>query len=260
MPAFKPYTKRQATVYDLVYRKAISSQVEIDFIEAAFKKHLETPVKSIIDLAAGTGEQAICLAKKGYHVTAQDASPEMLEILRQKLIDQALTGQVSILECRMEETSAVKAFDAAIAVFRSVNYLTEEGQPEWAFRSVFRALRPGGIFIFDTANFFALSDHLKKDTQEVFDGEGFFVIRHSHPELKDLENVWVNHEVLRYVSHSGEQWTEHIISELRHFTPAELRTYLKLAGFNAIYQFAGYGTAYNPPHYDPTRLVTVAIK
>ena len=105
-----------------------------------------------------------------------------------------------------------------------------------------------------------MSERLKKDTQEIFDGEGFSVIRHSHPELKDLENVWVNHEVLRYVHTNGEQWTEQVVTELRHFTPAEIRTYLKLAGFSAVHQYPGYGAIYDPPQKDPTCLVTVAVR
>lgn len=258
--SFKPYSRRLAMIYDLVYRKAMSSKTELDFIEHVFKKYVDIEIEHVLDLAAGTGGQTIWLAQKGYKVVAQDASPEMLAILESKAEAHHLSEQISCVARRMEDTEAVKAFDAAIAVYRSVNHLVDEGLPEWTFRSIFRALKPGGVFIFDTANFFAMSTHLHQDTQEVIDGEDFFVIRHSHPEPKDLENVWVNHEVLRFMSENGEQWAEHVISELRHFTPAELRTYLKLAGFSAIHQFAGYGSVYDPPHEDPASLVTVAIK
>ena len=43
---------RLAEIYDLVYRTAISSQAEIDFLEQVFQKYAEVDVHDILDLAA----------------------------------------------------------------------------------------------------------------------------------------------------------------------------------------------------------------
>lgn len=59
-----------------------SSKIANSYLEALFKEH---DVKSILDLACGTGSQVFWLQKSGLdEVVGVDISPKMLEIAKQK--------------------------------------------------------------------------------------------------------------------------------------------------------------------------------
>jgi len=69
----------------------------------------------ILDVGTGTGRAALMLARGGAHVTAVDASPEMLAVARQRATDQVvsvtfLQGDAHALEF------ADRSFDAVVAL------------------------------------------------------------------------------------------------------------------------------------------------
>ena len=55
-----------------------------DFVEKLFLR-AKRPVKSLLDLACGTGTMTVLFARRGYTVTGVDYSPEMLAQAQQKL-------------------------------------------------------------------------------------------------------------------------------------------------------------------------------
>ena len=55
-----------------------------DFVEKLFLR-AKRPVRSLLDLACGTGTMSVLFARRGYTVTGVDYSPEMLAQAQQKL-------------------------------------------------------------------------------------------------------------------------------------------------------------------------------
>ena len=116
-----------------------------DYVERHFRK-LERPVQSVVDLACGTGSLARLLAGRGYSVTAVDLSPDMLTIAEQKCrgLDVTLLCQdMSRLDLPPGQT------DAVVCCLDSVNYVTRPAALRRAFQRVYKALAPGGLFLFD---------------------------------------------------------------------------------------------------------------
>jgi SAM-dependent methyltransferase len=57
----------------------------------------------VLELACGTGEDAVWLAKRGIRVTATDASAEMTRIAGDKAVRNGVAGLVSVQRCSLEQ-------------------------------------------------------------------------------------------------------------------------------------------------------------
>ena len=120
-----------------------------DYVERHFRRQ-KRPVRSVAELACGTGSLACLLARRGYSVTAVDLSPDMLTMAEQKCrgLDVTLLCQDMTRLDLPPGQSAVQT-DAVICCLDSVNYVTRPAALRRAFRRVFKALAPGGLFLFD---------------------------------------------------------------------------------------------------------------
>lgn len=125
---------------DGIYRR------RADYLEKLFQKST-IPVRTVLDLACGTGTIACLLAAKGYDVTATDLSEEMLTQGMNKAA--ALERPPFFLLQSMPKLHLLEPVDAAVSTLDSLNYLTREKDIRETFRRVFRYLKPGGSFIFD---------------------------------------------------------------------------------------------------------------
>jgi SAM-dependent methyltransferase len=96
----------------------------------------------VLELACGTGEDALHLARRGVRVTALDASPAMVEAARRKAAAAGLEGLVEVQQMDVEDLAGVRAqpFDGAFSNFGGLNCVAD-------LRAVARALaerlRPG---------------------------------------------------------------------------------------------------------------------
>lgn len=126
-------------------------------------------VRSMLDLACGTGTLSALLAQRGYEVIAVDRSPDMLSEAMHKFdaLPEACTPPMALCQ----DLTALDLFgtsDAAVSCLDSLNYLSE---PEvCAFFSRLRYfLEPDGLFIFDVnapAYFHALDGQVFVDERE----------------------------------------------------------------------------------------------
>ena len=102
---------------------------------------------SALDLACGTGSMALLLAKRGLSVIAADRSEEMLTQAAQKAAE--LENPPWFIRQSMQRLQLPAPVDLAVCCLDGVNYVTEPDQLRAAFRRVYRALNPGGVFLFD---------------------------------------------------------------------------------------------------------------
>jgi SAM-dependent methyltransferase len=121
------------------------------FIDTACRRH-DREVRTILEIGCGTGSLTQRLGQRGYEVTGVDASSAMLGRAREKL-----GPSVRLVHARLPvpgppqapEAFGLGLYDAAVCCFDVVNYFVEDGELARVFRQVRRALRPGGLFIFD---------------------------------------------------------------------------------------------------------------
>ena len=103
--------------------------------------------RTCVDLACGTGSVTEILAKKGLQVMGVDLSEEMLTVASQKTAD--LYPAPWFICQSLQELKLPRAVDMAVCALDSLDYITDPADCAEAIRRVYKALNPGGIFIFD---------------------------------------------------------------------------------------------------------------
>ena len=104
-------------------------------------------VQEILDIACGTGDFSIAIAKRmcpGSYVTGLDISEGMLAVMRRKLVDEGLEDRVGVMQGDSEATGFADArFDCAAIAFGIRNFEHREK----ALREILRILKPGGKLV-----------------------------------------------------------------------------------------------------------------
>ena len=103
--------------------------------------------RSAVDLACGTGSVAALLAKRGIPVTGVDLSEEMLTVAQQKT--QMLRPRPFFVRQNLAQLRLPRGVDLAVCALDSLDYITEPDRCRQAIRRIYRALNPGGLFVFD---------------------------------------------------------------------------------------------------------------
>lgn len=98
----------------------------------------------ILELNAGTGTDAVELARRGYRVHATDIAPGMLRRLRDKVDREGLRERVSVQECSFTELDRITGgpYDAVFSDLGGLNCVADLAP---VVRSLAGVLRPGGV-------------------------------------------------------------------------------------------------------------------
>ncbi|MBK7585030.1 MAG: class I SAM-dependent methyltransferase [Myxococcales bacterium] len=103
----------------------------------------------LLDLACGGGQHAVELAQRGYGVVGYDLSLYQLAVAAD--CAQEVGQKLNLLQGDMREMAFEEMFDGIYCWNTSFGYFEEEKNAAVASR-IFRALRPGGMFLLDVAN------------------------------------------------------------------------------------------------------------
>lgn len=198
-----------------------------DFLERQFRRS-GFPVRSVLDLACGTGTIACLLAERGYEVIAADGSEEMLTQAAAKAA--GLENPPLFLLQAMPRLRLLRPVDAAVSTLDSLNYLTRVRDLRETFRRVYRWLRPGGQFIFDVNT---PSKLRRMDGQMYMDEteESFCVWRTFFSEKTKICTYQVDLFRRRPDGAWERDFEEH---RERAWEAEELRRYLEEAGFAGV--------------------------
>ena len=109
---------------------------------------LDRPMQ-ILDLACGFGRHTNRLAALGHRMTGVDLMPGFLEIARQDA--QRRSVQVNYQPGDMRQIQYQAEFDRVLLAFTAFGYFEDE-ENLLVLQNVRRALKPGGLVIFDTQN------------------------------------------------------------------------------------------------------------
>ena len=208
----------------------VDYEATVDFYKEILKREGLHP-RTAVDLACGTGSVTEILAKQGLDVIGVDLSEEMLTVAMEKVMDMERPPRFI---CQpLQELFLPRGVDLAVCALDSLDYITDPADCARAIRRVYKALNPGGIFIFDVNT----SEKLRAMDGQVFLDEDDDVYCVWRGEFDDETNICSYGMDL--FQRRGEVW-ERSFEEHREYAYSreQLTGYLKAAGFTHIEVYA----------------------
>jgi len=151
--------------------------VWVDYIEKLIDLS-GSKVKNILELACGTGNITLNLARRGYDIAGIDISEEMLDVAREKS-EIENTPLVLLHQDMTQLDFDLYDLDCVLCACDGINYITDLGDMKNLFSKVYGLLKLGGVFIFDISSYHKLSNVLGNN----FMGEA----------REDISYMWTNY-------------------------------------------------------------------
>ena len=222
----------------------------VDFYRRILEREGLKP-RTAVDLACGTGSVTALLARQGLEVVGVDMSEEMLTQAQQKTVD--ITPMPRFICQRLEELKLSRGVDLAVCALDSLDYITDPEACRQAIRRVYKALNPGGIFIFDVNT---------PEKLRAMDGQVFL------DEDEDVYCVWRGQfdgetNICSYgmdlFQRQGRLWQRSFEEHREYaYSREQLTAYLKEAGFTHIRVYAD--RLFEPPRENEQRIFIKARK
>lgn len=202
-----------------------------DYLERHFAR-CPIPVRTVLDLACGTGSLTLELARRGYEMIGADRSPEMLAQAAEKCRG-VRPVEPLFLQQDMERLDLYGTVDACVCCLDSVNYVTRPAALSRAFRRVHTFLMPGGVFLFDINT----PERLRGLDGQVFldEREDAYVVWRA--EFSPRRNICTYALDLFTLEADGRWSRREEVHEEYAYAPAQLEDMLRQAGFRHIRQY-----------------------
>ena len=207
--------------------------------------------RTAVDLACGTGSVTAILARQGLRVTGVDMSEEMLTVAMEKVMD--MEQPPHFICQKLQELYLPRGVDLAVCALDSLDYVTDPNDCKEAIRRVYKALNPGGIFIFDVNT----PQKLHAMDGQVFideDDDVFCVWRGEFDEETNICSYGMD-----LFQRTGNVWQRSFEEHREYaYSQDQLVGYLKDAGFTAIRVFGD--RRMGPPNESDQRIYIKARK
>ena len=238
-----------AKIYDDLINEDINYDNMVSRIIEICNEH-NIECKDYLDVACGTGNVTVRLAKHFKDIYAVDLSEDMLREAFNKLKENRIKGKIICQD--MTEMQLNRKFDLITSVLDSTNYITNEDDLEKYFSSVKEHLKDDGIFIFDVNSYYKLSEILGNNIYTYSEEDVFYT----------WENVFEDDMVSMFLTFFVKQGELYERFEEEHFERAykeeELESALSNCGLKVINKFDGYSN--NKVQVNSERVVYVVKK
>lgn len=215
-----------ASIYDKLMHNDVDYEKWADYIENIFDMYDVNP-KLVCDLACGTGNITIPLAKRGYDMTGVDISEDMLNIAR----DKASGLDILFLNQSITRLDLYGTMGAFLCMIDGINYVLTPKLLEQAFKRMKTCfMDPDALFIFDISSRFKLQNTIGSNIFIHSDNDIFYAWQNRYIEKKNISDMMLTF----FVRHRKiyRRFEERHLQ--RAYTENELRYMLKKAGFSSI--------------------------
>lgn len=203
--------------------------------------------QTVLDLPCGHGRHSIEFARRGLRVVGVDLNEDPLE--RAYWAAREAGVKVDLRRIDMREIEFREEFDAVFNLWTSFGYFESEAEDRLVLERAYRALRPGGAFVLETVNLYAVLRRFEpRSWHELGDGRMLLEERSFDPWTGKMQSGWV------LVEPSGERIE--MAFATRAYTLVELVRMLTSVGFRVERAFGDYqGSEYA---VDSRRMIVIA--
>lgn len=228
----------------------VDYEAVVDFYMQILRREGLRP-RTAVDLACGTGSVTALLARKGLRVTGVDMSEEMLCVATQKA--QGLPRPPLFVCQKLQQLQLPRAVDLAVCALDSIDYITDPADCAQAMKRIYKALNPGGCFIFDVNT----PQKLQAMDGQIFldeDDEVYCVWRGEFDPVSNICSYGMD-----LFQRRAEVWHRSFEEHREYaYSVGQLTGYLRDAGFTGIEIFGD--RSFDPPAPDEQRVYLKARK
>jgi SAM-dependent methyltransferase len=232
---FRQYTAPR--LYEIAFD--MNRKAEVDFLRHCFRRYARRPVRRVLDIACGTGPHLARLADHGYAMAGLDLSRANVEFLRARLAAKGQRAELVIGD--MTDFRLARPVDAAICMQDSQGHLLTNEALVAHLHAVARALRRGGIYVFD--RYMASSWTNPARSWSWSRRRGRLIVRASFSALHDVDpvsQVFRERMTLEAIE-NGSRRVYRQTHLSRMVFPQELKALVGLAGgFEFVQWFFGF--------------------
>lgn len=238
-----------ASVYD-IFMEQVEYDQWMNHIHAIWEKFGLQP-KTVIDLGCGTGSIALPLAKEGYDVIGVDLSPEMLTEADHKAMEEGVSVRFACQD--MTELELGEEADCILSLCDSMNYLTEDGQLEDAFKSIAQHMKQESLFLFDLNTEYKFKEVLGQNVFGSAEEHAAYIWENDYDEEEKINEYYVSFFI------ENEDGLYERIEEFhyeRAYSMEEIEEGLQAAGMELVEVYDGY--SFDAPRAESERLLFAA--
>ena len=195
-----------------------------------------SPASAVLDAACGTGVDAAVLARRGFRVSAADASEAMIEVAAARFRREGLA--VPVLRCQWADLPAVSGerFDVVLCTGNALVHAVGREAMVAALSGLRGMARPGGHVVVDSRHWEKL--HAERQIVQVADrmitrGGRRCLVLYGWEIPDRLSEAHIGHLVFVFDDGGQIESHEHQIT-FHPFTISELRERLELAGLREV--------------------------
>lgn len=219
-----------AEVYDYLMEDAPYEEWMV-FTLRAWERYGVHP-KKVGDLGCGTGTFIRYLLEHDVEVYGVDLSSGMLHVAKEKLNRSHPAKKVNLSCQDIRQLHLEQPMDCIISFCDTLNYITEEEGIKDVFNQVYKALKPGGLFIFDVHTPYKISEMFKNEVFVETDEKVSYIWECEYEEERNA----VVHNLTFFVQEEEGLYGRY---EERHYQQAyslpSLQNFLEEAGFIDVF-------------------------
>ncbi len=203
---------------------------EVRFLRRVWRKHLDRPMRRVLDLACGNSPHGQMLARDGAEVVGIDRSSTMIAAGRRE--SAGIAGirfyRRPIERFRIPE----RPFDAAFFMSETFPVMTANRDILSHLRSVGRMLRRGGIYCIDVdrQDGIRVAHPAKLWDRKLRVGDARVQVRGVHRPMPWHSDIYSNFEIVCSIDFPGRRVTTRDIVPIRYTLPCTLELLAQASG------------------------------
>lgn len=176
------------------------------------------------DLCCGKGRHSIYLNKKGYKVVGTDLS-------EQSIIEanKSANATLDFYTQDMRTLFRTNYFDVVFNLFTSFGYFDKQQDDLRVFSSVYKSLKPKGLFVFDFLNAQCVRNNFVAKMESTIDGMTFHI-------TKTIEN----NTVIKNIDFTNSNKVFHFEERVKLFDKSYFDGLAQECGFTLLHTFGNY--------------------